>query len=236
VGLKSNSNVSGRKEGSRTTNKGLCLESYCVRIHLRSRYEITCPFIGISLRLLMPFPEFLRSSYSLTTAYQEPRWPIFWDRNSSMPAHPLGPTTARRTGPNRAAILFIRSASWRKRLQSHIIGSNCSMDLISVIRSCGANCFKKPASCWRYSRASARLRNCVDFRNRRSLVLQSNSRFRSGLRSPNRAIAQSRIFAFVQSRIPAIAHSRNRAFSQSRNRAIRNPYDRPPLPYLAWNR
>jgi len=38
---------------------------------LRSRYEITCPFIGISLRLLMPFPEFLRSSYSLTTAYTE---------------------------------------------------------------------------------------------------------------------------------------------------------------------
>jgi hypothetical protein len=36
---------------------------------LRSRYEITCPFIGISLRLLMPFSEFLRSSYSLTTAY-----------------------------------------------------------------------------------------------------------------------------------------------------------------------
>ena len=36
---------------------------------LRSRYEITCPFIGISLRLLMPFPEFLRSSYSLTTAH-----------------------------------------------------------------------------------------------------------------------------------------------------------------------
>jgi hypothetical protein len=35
---------------------------------VRSRYEITCPFIGISLRLLMPFPEFLRSSYSLTTA------------------------------------------------------------------------------------------------------------------------------------------------------------------------
>jgi len=34
---------------------------------VRSRYEITCPFIGISLRLLMPFPEFLRSSYSLTT-------------------------------------------------------------------------------------------------------------------------------------------------------------------------
>jgi hypothetical protein len=39
------------------------------RAQLRSRYEITCPSIGISLRLLMPFPEFLRSSYSLTTAY-----------------------------------------------------------------------------------------------------------------------------------------------------------------------
>ena len=35
---------------------------------VRSRYEITCPFFEISLRLLMPVPRFLRSSYSLTTA------------------------------------------------------------------------------------------------------------------------------------------------------------------------
>ena len=35
---------------------------------VRSRYEITCPYFGISLRLLMPCAEFLRSSYSLTTA------------------------------------------------------------------------------------------------------------------------------------------------------------------------
>ena len=34
---------------------------------IRSRYEIACPFFAISLRLLMPFPEFLRSSFSLTT-------------------------------------------------------------------------------------------------------------------------------------------------------------------------
>jgi Asp/Glu/Hydantoin racemase len=36
---------------------------------VRRRYEITCPFFKISLRLLMPFPRFLRSSYSLTRAY-----------------------------------------------------------------------------------------------------------------------------------------------------------------------
>jgi hypothetical protein len=35
---------------------------------VRSRYEMTCPSIFISLRLLMPFHELLRSSYSLTTA------------------------------------------------------------------------------------------------------------------------------------------------------------------------
>jgi hypothetical protein len=35
---------------------------------IRSRYEITCLFVVISLRLLMPFPDFLRSNYSLTTA------------------------------------------------------------------------------------------------------------------------------------------------------------------------
>jgi hypothetical protein len=33
---------------------------------VRSRHEMTCPLIGISSRLLLPFPEFLRSSYSLT--------------------------------------------------------------------------------------------------------------------------------------------------------------------------
>jgi hypothetical protein len=31
---------------------------------------MTCPSMIISLRLLMPFPEFLRSSYPLTTAYR----------------------------------------------------------------------------------------------------------------------------------------------------------------------
>ena len=35
---------------------------------VRSRYEMTCPFFVISLRLLMPFPECLWSTYSLTTA------------------------------------------------------------------------------------------------------------------------------------------------------------------------
>jgi hypothetical protein len=58
------------------------------RAQLRSRYEITCPSIGISLRLLMPFPEILRSSYSLTTAYppvEEPRSALTRSRDSSRP-------------------------------------------------------------------------------------------------------------------------------------------------------
>jgi len=56
--------VSGQRRSHHTMTAG----SGPARNDLRSRYEITWPIFVISLRLLMPFPKFLRSSYSLTTA------------------------------------------------------------------------------------------------------------------------------------------------------------------------
>ena len=52
---------------------------------VRSRYEITCPFIGVSLRLLMPCPECLRSNYSLATAYRRKRTPGHCPGSSGIP-------------------------------------------------------------------------------------------------------------------------------------------------------
>jgi len=62
-----------RSAGPRLLATGRSQWSYCVArtpySALRNRYEIARPFSAISLRPLIPFPKFLRSSYSLAMAY-----------------------------------------------------------------------------------------------------------------------------------------------------------------------